>query len=131
MEERDRVLWELAELTEQLAQVPHHDYVERARLAARQVELREQAAALWGAAGRSRESIAAELRRLETMRSDLIEHGHVNPAAYSGGGPGGGFALPIDAWKLNRQIDAAQNRDELESRIAELREELAAAVSAG
>jgi hypothetical protein len=126
MNERDSVLRELTELTERLAAVPYDDYEERARLLARQTELREKAASLWGSAGRDREEVETELHRLEAIRDDLVEHGHINPAAYAGGGAGGGFAFTSDAWKLNRQIDAAHDRDALEKRIAYLRVELAA-----
>ena len=126
MQERDSVLRELTELTERLAAVPDYDYKERACLLAQQTELREKAASLWGTAGRDRDEVKTELRRLEAIRDDLVEHGHINPAAYAGGGTGGGFAFTSDAWKLNRQIDAAHDRDALEKRIAYLRVELAA-----
>jgi hypothetical protein len=57
------------------------------------LELRENAASLWGSVGRDREEVETELHRLEAIRDDLVEHGHINLAAYAGGGSGGGFAF--------------------------------------
>ncbi len=123
MDER-AFLAELTEISEQLQALGPAATEERAALLARRAELRAHAAEAWGEL-RSREEVAAELRHLEGLLDRFLEHGRIDPVKQTGGGAGGGFGFTADTWELNRQIDAAHDREGLERRIRELRQELA------
>ncbi len=117
-------LAELTAISQQLRALHPGATEERSALLARRAELRARAAEAWGKP-RTRSEVTAELRHLEELLDELLEHGRIDQVKQAGGGAGGGFGFTADTWELNRQIDAAHDREGLERRIRELREELA------
>jgi hypothetical protein len=96
------------------------DPSERRRLLDRKQDLQLGARAL-AAGGVPDISLELELaeaeRRWTTLQRDRLDH-----VKYAGGGAfGGDVQAGADVVYMNKRIDAAQGREELESRIAELR----------
>lgn len=50
-----------------------------------------------------------------------LQHERIDPVKHSGGDFGGDIKAGVDVIYMNKKIDAAQGRAELEARIAELR----------
>jgi hypothetical protein len=98
---------------------------ERQRLLERKQELQIEARALAaeGVPDISLESELAEAeRRLTMLEKDRLDH-----VRHAGGGDfSGDIQAGVDVIYMNKRIDAAQGRDELEARIAELRRLIAA-----
>lgn len=61
-----------------------------------------------------------ELEEAERRWVDL-QHERIDPVKHSGGDFGGDIKAGVDVIYMNKKIDAAQGRAELEARIAELR----------
>ena len=95
---------------------------ERARIAKRQKELRAEAAALREViAPRSEADMRGELQRLEERLDDLYKK-RIDVIRQAGGGSSGGdFGLATDAAQLNRHIDAASGKADIEAKIRALR----------
>ena len=55
-----------------------------------------------------------------------LQHERIDPIKHSGGDFGGDIKAGVDVIYMNKKIDAAQGRAELEARIAELRRALEA-----
>ena len=124
MQEHETVLHELVELGDRLAGLPEDAYEERAALRARQTELRQRAAELRVTAelASNEEELRSELKRLEELLTRIISEDHIRVVpATEGGGPGGFVG---DAMKINRLIDSARDRGEIEERIRILRDHL-------
>lgn len=104
-----------------LAGAPSERQLLLERKRALQVEARALAAE--GVPDISLESELAEAkRRLEMLDRDRLDH-----IRHAGGGDfGGDITAGVDVIYMNKRIDAAQGRDELEARIAELRRLIAA-----
>lgn len=66
--------------------------------------------------------LVLELELEETVRRWIeLQHERIDPIKHSGGDFGGDIKAGVDVIYMNKRIDAAQGRAELEARIAELR----------
>ncbi len=76
--------------------------------------------------------LVLELELEETERRWIeLQHERIDPIKHSGGDFGGDIKAGVDVIYMNKKIDAAQGRAELEARIAELRRALEARRSNG
>ena len=117
----DRIFEELVWISERLGQVEDPD--EQTRLEARRNELRIEARLVGQEEPRSLERVRDELRAAEARLDDLL-HRRIDVVRQAGGSQGGDFAFTADAMKINREIDAAQDRSGLEARVRLLRAKL-------
>ncbi len=125
MEELDRLLAEMGRVADDLAALPDDDFEGRYRLRQEQERLRARAKELRDAAPIDRASLQAELEAL-TARWDSVQGQRIDVVMQSGGGSQGGDAFSgAFAVRMNREIDAALGRDEIEARIKEIRRLLA------
>ena len=66
--------------------------------------------------------LVLELELEEAKRRWIeLQHERIDPIKHSGGDFGGDIKAGVDVIYMNKKIDAAQGREELEARIAELR----------
>ncbi len=92
---------------------------ERQRLLDRKADLQRRARAV---AEQGVPDMVFELELEETERRWVeLQHERIDPVKHSGGDFGGDIKAGVDVIYMNKKIDAAQGRAELEARIAELR----------
>jgi hypothetical protein len=118
---------ELAEILNQLNELPADAFKERVRLRDRQAELRALSRAL-AASQTSKKDLLEELADLELQREALMDQ-HLNLAHTGGatgaGGGGGGAGLDIhQALEMNRAIDRSGGRGAIEARIQAIKAEI-------
>ena len=95
---------------------------ERQRLLDRKTDLQRQARTI---ADEGVPDLVLELELEEAERRWVaLQHERIDPIKHSGGDFGGDIKAGVDVIYMNKRIDAAQGRAELEARIAELRREL-------
>ena len=115
----DDILAELGRIRDRLTD--ELDRMERSQLLERQEELRAEARRVAPEGQRDLEYQLARLveawDRLQRQRIDVVKQ--------AGDLAAGNFGFATDAVVLNRQIDAAAGREELEARIRELKAKLA------
>lgn len=116
----------LARLNEELYHLPSDDFVARIELRDRIREARAEIAQVRArATPENREALEAELHQLE-KQWDALAAGRIDVVRQAGGGSmGGDFGFAADAMRINREIDAATGRAELEARIKRVKELLA------
>ena len=92
---------------------------ERRQLLDRKTDLQRQARAV---AAEGVPDLVLELELEEAERRWVeLQHERIDPIKHSGGDFGGDIKAGVDVIYMNKRIDAAQGRAELEARIAELR----------
>ena len=92
---------------------------ERRQLLERKTDLQRQARAV---ADEGVPDLVLELELQEAERRWVeLQHERIDPIKHSGGDFGGDIKAGVDVIYMNKKIDAAQGRAELEARIAELR----------
>jgi hypothetical protein len=92
---------------------------DRQRLLDHKAELQQRARAV---AEEGVPAIVFELELEEAKRRWIeLQHERIDPIKHSGGDFGGDIKAGVDVIYMNKKIDAAQGRAELEARIAELR----------
>lgn len=117
----DQVFQEMGRIADRLAALPVEAFAERLELRQRQEQLRLTASDLSARAPVDRHALQAELEHL-LGRWDALQKERIDVVAQSGGGSQGGDAFSgAHAVRVNLQIDAARGRDQIESRIAEIR----------
>ncbi len=95
---------------------------ERQRLLDRKTDLQNRARAV---ADEGVPDLVLELELEEAERRWVeLQHERIDPIKHSGGDFGGDIKAGVDVIYMNKRIDAAQGRAELEARIAELRRTL-------
>ena len=95
---------------------------ERQRLLARKADLQRRARTI---ADEGVPDLVLELELEEAERRWVeLQHERIDPIKHSGGDFGGDIKAGVDVIYMNKRIDAAQGRAELEARIAELRRAL-------
>lgn len=92
---------------------------ERQHLLERKGELQRRARTL-AADGVSELELELELAEAE-RRWILLQGERIDPVRHAGGDFGGDIRAGVDVIYMNKKIDAAQGREALEARIAELR----------
>ena len=119
MSELDRIFEELTWIAERLDDELTPE--ERHDLTTRRDDLRRQARTVGGV-----DEVAVlrtELAQLEA-EWDRLRRTRIDVVKQAGGSPGGDFGFATDAMQINRAIDAAGGREDLERRIKELRARL-------
>lgn len=92
---------------------------ERQRLLERKTDLQRRARRI---ADEGVPDLVLELELEEAERRWVeLQHERIDPIKHSGGDFGGDIKAGVDVIYMNKRIDAAQGRAELEARIAELR----------
>ncbi len=92
---------------------------ERHQLLERKADLQRRARAV---ADEGVPDLVLELELEEAERRWVaLQHERIDPIKHSGGDFGGDIKAGVDVIYMNKKIDAAQGRAELEARIAELR----------
>ena len=114
----DRILAELASIRDRLQE--EVAAAERIDLMERQDELRREARR---AAPTPREDLQRQLTRL-VAAWDRLQRQRIDVVKQAGDLAAGNFGFTSDADRINRQIDAAAGREDLESRIRELKAKL-------
>jgi hypothetical protein len=115
----DEILDELNRIRDRLSEELEGD--EYAELIARRDQLRRQAREAYPT---TKEALGAELGRL-VAAWERLQKQRIDPVKQAGGGSAGGdFGFAADAVRLNRHIDAAGGREDLEKRIRELKARL-------
>jgi hypothetical protein len=122
----DAVMADLMEIRGQLEALDPADNETRRQLLARREELRAEAREIEAAADPA--GSAARLRReleiLELQWQELADK-RIDVVKQAGGGSlGGDFGFATHAMDVNREIDSAGSRDEIEARIAEIKAQL-------
>ena len=121
MEELDQILADMGRVMDDLGALADDAFEERLRLLQEQKRLRVRAAEVRSAAPINREALEAELAGL-LDRWDGIQDQRIDVVMQSGGGSQGGDAFSgAHAVRMNREIDQALGRDQIELRIAEIR----------
>ncbi|MDH5372461.1 MAG: hypothetical protein OEX97_05920 [Acidimicrobiia bacterium] len=121
----DRVLADLGAVMDRIAALPEDDFAGRIQLGQEQKRLRRQAALWREGVAVDRQMLEAELERL-TARWQELQDQRIDIVMQSGGGSQGGDAFSgAHAMELNRKMDVAHGRDQIEARIAEIRRLLA------
>ena len=115
----DAILTELARIRERLEDVV--DGVEYAALVDQRAELRRAARE---AIPPTREALEAELERL-VAAWERLQGKRIDVVKQAGDLAAGNFGFTSDAMAINREIDEASGRTEIEQRIRELRRQLA------
>lgn len=118
----DELLAELADVQQQLIELPDDAYVERFALRGRQYALREQTARFardWDL-DRSSEELTLELASLRE-RLTRLDHLKIDVATQHGGGSNAGGGDGWGATQLNQGIDAAQGAGDLHARIGRIK----------
>lgn len=118
---------ELGRLNEEYHGLPSDDFPARIELKDRIREVRAEIARLRSRpTPENRAALEAELRRAEEQWEALADD-RIDVVKQAGGGSlGGDFGFAADAMRINREIDAASGRADLEARIIRLKEQLAA-----
>ena len=115
------MIQEMGRIADRLASLPESAFEERLELRQRQDQLRATALELGESAPVDSKALQVELDHL-LRRWDALQKERIDVVAQSGGGSQGGDAFSgAHAVRVNRQIDAARGRDQIESRIAEIR----------
>jgi hypothetical protein len=114
----DRILAELASIRDRLQE--EVAAAERIDLMERQDELRREAR---HEAPAPREDLQRQLTRL-VAAWDRLQRQRIDVVKQAGDLAAGNFGFTSDAVRINRQIDAAAGREDLESRIRELKAKL-------
>lgn len=114
----DRILAELASIRDRLQE--EVAAAERIDLMERQDELRREARRQ---APVPREDLQRQLTRL-VAAWDRLQKQRIDVVKQGGDLAAGNFGFTSDAFRINRQIDAAAGREDLESRIRELKAKL-------
>jgi len=114
----DRILAELASIRDRLQE--EVAAAERVDLIERQDELRREARL---EAPAPREDLQRQLTRL-VAAWDRLQRQRIDVVKQSGDLAAGNFGFAPDAVRINRKIDAAAGREDLESRIRELKAKL-------
>jgi hypothetical protein len=114
----DRILAELAAIRDRLQE--EVDSAERVGLIERQDELRREARL---EVPTSREELQRQLTRL-VAAWDRLQGQRIDLVKQAGDLAAGNFGFTSDALRINRQIDEAAGREDLESRIRELKAKL-------
>ncbi len=92
---------------------------ERQHLLERKSDLQQRARVI---ANEGVPDIALELELEEAERRWIeLQHERIDPVRHSGGDFGGDIKAGVDVIYMNKKIDAARGRAELEARISELR----------
>lgn len=118
----DRLRAELAEIQEQLLELPRDAFAERYELRVRQDRLRDEAAGFHQNRDEHRPSaeLVAELAQLRNRHRQVIRS-RINLVGQSSGGEGAGPGAGAQgADGINRGIAAAQGAAEIEARIARI-----------
>jgi len=119
----DAVVAEITAMERRVAELASNDYVGRIDAKERLRDLRIEAARLHRQLDRpaSVQQARRELADIERRLAE-IDDTHIDVVQQAGGGStGGDFAFAADAQQLNRHIDAAAGRSELEQRARRLR----------
>jgi hypothetical protein len=118
----DGLLKELAAIADELSALPEDSFEDRARLQKRRRELHNAATQLANDPSDPvvRASLTEELERLEEQWLAL-QRDRIDVVKQAGDLAAGNFGLTSDAMRLNRAIDEARGRAELEERIRRLR----------
>lgn len=117
----DGIVAEMGRVMDRLAGLPDDAFEERHLLKEQQKSLRERAAIARIGAAIDRPALEAELEHLLT-RWDALQKNRIDVVLQSGGGSQGGDAFSgAHAVRVNRQIDAAMGRQQIEDRIADIR----------
>jgi len=114
----DRILAELASIRDRLQE--EVAAAERIDLMERQDELRREARR---EAPTPREDLQRQLTRL-VAAWDRLQKQRIDVVKQAGDLAAGNFGFTSDAVRINRQIDSAAGREDLESRIRELKAKL-------
>jgi hypothetical protein len=114
----DRILAELASIRDRLQE--EVDAAERIGLIERQDELRREARR---EVPTSRAELQRQLTRL-VAAWDRLQGQRIDVVKQAGDLAAGNFGFTSDALRINRQIDEAAGREDLESRIQELKAKL-------
>ena len=125
----DAIVRELAEVRYELDALPQTAPIsQRVQLEDRLAALRERAAIVRSEYDmpRTADEVREELRRVEGQLDALIRK-RINLVSQAGGSRGGDFGNTYFAMQVNKEIDVAQGRADLEERIRELRRELESA----
>ena len=113
----DAIWQELQRINSLLADVDSPS--ERRQLLEHKTDLQRQARAV---ADEGVPDLVLELELQEAERRWVeLQHERIDPIKHSGGDFGGDIKAGVDVIYMNKKIDAAQGRAELEARIAELR----------
>lgn len=124
MSRLDEILAELDRIQERLADLPEDAFDAKAQLQSRQADLRSEAARLREESPVPNEDLVDRLNRLEA-RWEQLRKERINLISQAGGGSeGGDFGFVSDAAEINRQIDEANDLQELETEIADIRRRL-------
>jgi hypothetical protein len=123
MRSLDDVVADLAALATELAETPTD--TRRAELRRRQSLLREEARSIRSQIVPSRGAIVAELEHLQRRWDDLAAQ-RIDIVKQAGEMASSNPGNTYYGMELNRAIDAAQGRDEIEQRMDELKRQLAA-----
>ena len=117
----EEVRRELAEIYEQLLDLPKDDYERRAELRSRQHELRQKSHELAdGIATHDAETLKAAFSRLADVRDRVLDqHLAYDSTAAGVGGIEGSFLSLV-----NKAIDDGMGLDEIENRMQEILKEL-------
>ena len=117
----DQVLADLGAVMDRIAALPEDDFEGRIQLGQEQKRLRRQAAIWREGVAVDGQLLEAELESLIARWQDLQEQ-RIDIVMQSGGGSHGGDAFSgAHAMELNRKMDVAHGRDQIEARIAEIR----------
>jgi hypothetical protein len=114
----DDILAELNRIRDRLTE--EVDRLERSQLLERQEELRAEARRV---APQDRSDLEFQLARL-VEAWDRLQRQRIDVVKQAGDLAAGNFGFATDAVNLNRKIDAAAGRTELEARIRELKAKL-------
>jgi hypothetical protein len=131
MKELDQVLADMGRVLDDLGALGDDAFERRLQLLQEQKRLRVRAAELRATAPINREALEAELEGL-LDRWDGIQDQRIDVVMQSGGGSQGGDAFSgAHAVRMNQEIDRALGREQIESRIAEIRRLLEASNNPG
>lgn len=117
----DEVRQELAEIYEQLLDLPKDDFERRAQLRSRQHELRQKSHELAdGVATHDAETLKAAFSRLAQVRDRVLDQHLAYDATAAGVGGIEGTFLSM----VNRAMDEGMGLDEIEGRMQDILKEL-------
>lgn len=125
-EELDAIFGKLSAISSELAGLGPGDHERRLELEAARGELHQQATDLGNRTlgGRTPAQLKAELAQLE-YRRDQIEHQHVDIVVQTSEAMGDTIGDLKANRQMNEGIDASMGLDEINARIAHIREQLA------
>lgn len=118
----DQVRTELAQIHDELLQIPADDFARRVELQERQNELRQLSRKLIEKEPvHNRAALEAAYARLEELRDHLLDR-HVSPFYSTSVGDAGIESTFTDA--VNKAMDAGDGLDEVEARIQEILDQM-------